>query len=113
MMIYCHIMAFGIHKGMLYLPLHLVDIVMKAQFYHNLFCGQYIYARCSLFVLEIAPGTFTKAVLFVNRCKRVSRTKCYLKMIIKCPKKKRCRDVEEDECENVPIRKCKPFKVWG
>ena len=83
----------------------------KAQFYHNLLGGQYICARCNLFAIEIAPDTFTKAALSVNRCKRVSKKKCYLKMIIKCPKKKRCRDVEEDECENVPIRKCKPIKV--
>ena len=48
---------------------------------------------------------------FLNRCKPVSKRKCYLKMIIDCPKKKRCKDVEEEECEEVPVQKCKSVKV--
>ena len=32
-------------------------------------------------------------------------------MIIDCPKKKRCKDVEEEECQDVPFKKCKSVKV--
>ena len=32
-------------------------------------------------------------------------------MIIDCPKKKRCKDVEEEVCEDVPLKKCKSVKV--
>jgi hypothetical protein len=34
-------------------------------------------------------------------------------MIIDCPKKKRCKDVEEEECEDVPVEKCRSVKVNG
>ena len=45
------------------------------------------------------------------RCKKVPKRRCYLKMIIDCPKKKSCKTVEEEECEDVPVKKCKNFKV--
>ena len=32
-------------------------------------------------------------------------------MIIDCPKKKSCKTVEEEECEDVPVKKCKTVKV--
>ena len=32
-------------------------------------------------------------------------------MIIDCPKKKSCKTVEEEVCEDVPVKKCKTVKV--
>ena len=37
--------------------------------------------------------------------------KCFKKMIIDCPKKQKCRVVDEEVCEDIPIRKCKTVKV--
>ena len=54
---------------------------------------------------------FFVSKLFFGRCKKVPKRRCYLKMIIDCPKKKKCQNVEEEECEDVPVKKCKSVKV--